>query len=365
MALDGATTGQHHPMRVAVTGATGNVGTALLRALAREDEVAEIVGIARRIPRGPAPAKVQWAQADVSRGDLAGALAGANAVVHLAWLIQPSHHEPTMRATNVEGSRRVFDAAIRAGVCTVVYASSVGAYAPGPKDRAAGEDHPHTGIPSSIYSRHKAAVEDHLDGLEARHPEVRFVRLRPGLIFQRAAATGIRRLFAGPLLPSPLVRPSLLPALPLPRGLVLQAVHADDVAEAYRAALVRGTARGPYNIAADPVLDPPTLARALGTRAVPVPSGVLRGAAALTWRARLQPTEPGWLDLGLGVPVMDISRARRELGWTARVGADEALSELVGGMRAGAGHPTPPLDPRTSGPARVREVLTGVGQTSR
>ena len=113
------------------------------------------------------------------------------------------------------------------------------------------------------------------------------------------------------------------------------------------------------------MLDPRQLADTLGARPVPVPGTLLRGAASLTWRAHLQPTEPGWVDLGLGVPVMSTERARNELGWTPRRTASEALLELIDGMREGAGGPTPPLDPATSGPARVREVLTGIGHTSR
>jgi UDP-glucose 4-epimerase len=351
-------------MRVVVTGATGNVGTALLRALAGEERVAEIVGIARRVPVRPAP-KTTWAQADVSREDLEPLFRGADCVVHLAWLIQPSRDESVTHATNVRGSARVFAAAGAAGVPALVYASSIGAYAPGPKDRFVDESWPTTGVPTSFYSRHKAATERELDSFEASHPEVRAVRLRPGLIFQRDAATGIRRLFAGPFLPSPLVRPELIPIVARHPRLRVQAVHADDVADAYRRAIVSDRARGPFNVAADPVIDGDLLGRLLGAKPVDVPGRVLRALATLTWRARLQPTEPGWLDMGLAVPLMDTSRARDELGWMPRRGADEALLELLRGMRAGAGHPTPPLDPATSGPLRVREVLTGVGRTSK
>jgi UDP-glucose 4-epimerase len=350
-------------MRVVVTGATGNVGTALVRALGAEDAVSEIVGIARRAPREPAP-KTTWAQADVSRDELAPLLRGADCVVHLAWLIQPSRDEAVTYATNVRGSARVFEAAGRAGVPAVVYASSIGAYAPGPKDRGVDESWPTTGVPTSFYSRHKAAVERELDSFAAAHPEMRVVRLRPGLIFQRAAATGIRRLFAGPLLPSPLLRAGLVPVVPRHPRLRAQAVHADDVADAYRRAIV-SDARGAFNVAAEPPLDGDVVARLLGARAVDVPARVLRGAAALSWRARLQPSEPGWVDMGLAVPLMDCSRARAELGWTPRRGADDAFLELFAGLRDGAGHPTPPLDPATSGPLRVREVLTGVGRTSK
>jgi UDP-glucose 4-epimerase len=350
-------------MRVVVIGATGNVGTALLRALAREDGVTEIVGVARRLPTTAAP-KTVWAQADISRDDLEPLVRGADCVVHLAWLIQPSRDESVTYATNVTGSARVFAAVGRAGVPALVYASSIGAYGPGPKDRRVDESWPTTGIETSFYARHKAATERELDSFEAAHPEVRSVRLRPGLIFQRDAATGIRRLFAGPFLPNPLVRPELIPVVPRHPRLRVQAVHADDVADAYRRAIVSDTARGAFNIAAEPVIDGDMLGRVLDAKPVDVPGRVLRGLAALSWRARLQPSEPGWLDMGLAVPLMDTTRAHTELGWSPARGADDALLELLDGMRQGAGHDTPPLDPSTSGPLRVRELLTGVGRTS-
>jgi nucleoside-diphosphate-sugar epimerase len=351
-------------MRVTVTGATGNVGTAVMRRLAAEPAVTELVGVARRAPELGLP-KTRWVAADVTQADLVPLLRGSDAVIHLAWLIQPSRHEDVLRATNVEGSRRVFEAVAKAAVPRLIHASSVGTYAEGPKDRAVDESWPATGIASSFYSRHKAACEALLDGLERTNPEIRIVRLRKGLIFGREAASGIRRLFAGPLLPSFLLHPRLIPVVPAHERLVFQAVHRDDVAEAYRRALLDDNARGAYNVAASPVLDPDELGRLLGARPVPVPRGLLRGAAAVTWRAHLQPTEPGWVDLALGVPVMATTRARDELGWIPRRTAGEALLELIEGMRDGAGGPTPPLDPSTGGPARVREVLTGIGHTSK
>jgi UDP-glucose 4-epimerase len=147
--------------------------------------------------------------------------------------------------------------------------------------------------------------------------------------------------------------------------LVFQAVHSLDVGDAYRLAIVRDDARGAYNIAAEPVLNPPELGRILGARPVRVPASLLRLGADLTWRLRLQPTSPGWVDMALAVPIMDTTRARTELGWSPRHTAADALLELIEGMREGAGEDTPPLSPQTTAPARVREVLTGVGRTSR
>jgi len=353
--------GSRERMRIVIVGATGNVGTSLLTALAHEPAVEQIVAIARR-PAQLGDARVRMVAADVAHADLAPLFAGADAVVHLAWLIQPSRDERTLRAVNVDGTRNVLDAAASAGVRAVVYASSVGAYSPGPKDRLVDESWPTHGIDSLFYARHKAETERMLDRFERDRPDTRVVRLRPGLIFKREAATGIRRLFAGPLLPSPLLRRELIPFVPDVPRLRFQAVHSLDVGEAYRLAVL-SDAHGAFNVAADPVLDPAVLADALGARRVPLRAGVLRGAASLSWRLRLQPSPPGWVDMALAVPLMDTSRVRRELGWEPRRTSVEALTELLDGLRDGADFPTPPLASETTAPLRERELRTGVGAT--
>ncbi|HYX43870.1 MAG TPA: NAD-dependent epimerase/dehydratase family protein, partial [Acidimicrobiales bacterium] len=309
--------------------------------------VEEIVGIARRRPRLERP-RTTWVEADVVSAPLTELFRGADAVIHLAWLIQPSRDESVTHATNVEGSARVFDAVARAQVPALVYASSIGAYSPGPKDRPVDESWPTDGVPSSFYSRHKAAVERLLDGFEANHPDVRVVRMRKALIFKGEAAWGIRKLFLGRLIPGALLRPGRIPLVPRHPRLVFQAVHTRDVAEAYRLAVL-GDARGPFNIAAPPVLHGDELARALSARAVPVPGPVMRAAADLSWRLRLQPTPAGWVDLALSVPIMETTRARQELGWRPTVDAGEALRELLEAVADGQGAPTPPLEPDPAG----------------
>src|SRR4051794_14410807 len=164
-------------MRVVIVGATGNVGTSLVSLLAAEPAVDSIVGLARRRPDLDAP-KTEWLAADVVDADLTHLFRGADAVVHLAWLIQPSRNRRALWHTNVEGSSRVFAAAAQADVPTLVYASSVGAYSPGPKDRCVSESWPTNGVPGSFYGLQKAAVERRLDRLEQQHERLRTVRLR-------------------------------------------------------------------------------------------------------------------------------------------------------------------------------------------
>jgi nucleoside-diphosphate-sugar epimerase len=331
----------------------------LLEALERETAIQEVVAVARRAPQLTYE-RTSFVAADITHSDLVPILRGADAVVHLAWLIQPGRDEGITRAVNVTGSERVFQATVEARVPQLVYASSVGAYSPGPKDRFVDESWPTDGISTSFYARHKAAVERLLDRLEHDQPGLHVVRMRPALIFKREAATEIRRLFVGPFLPGSLIRPTLIPIVPRTPRLRFQAVHSLDVGEAYKQAVV-ARARGPFNLAADPPLGPDELGRVLNARPIPVPARVLRGAAALTYSLHLQPSEPGWLDMGLAVPMMDFSRARHELQWAPTHSAVDALTDLLGGLRSGADLATPPLARSTTAPGRLRELFTGVG----
>lgn len=256
---------------------------------------------------------------------------------------------------------RVFEAVARASVPALVYASSVGAYSPRPGRAPVDERWPLNGVATSFYSRHKAEVERRLDRFEGEHPRVRVVRLRPTLTIKRGAAEGVRRLFVGPLFPRVLARPRFVPLVPDVPGLRFQGVHSSDVAEAYRLAAL-GDAHGAFNVAAEPVLDPAELARLLGARRLPLPPRLVRGAVALSWKVHLQPTEAGWFDLARFAPLLDAERATSELGWQPAWRGDEALLDLLAGLREGAGLPTPPLDPDTGGPLRLGELASGIGR---
>jgi nucleoside-diphosphate-sugar epimerase len=330
-------------VRVVVVGATGNVGTAVLRALEAEPKVESIVGLARRVPSGPPPPKVEWRRADVVHDELEPHFRGAACVVHLAWLIQPARDRNQTWLTNVHGSTRVFDAVAAAGVPALVYASSIGAYSPGPK-AAVSESWPTGGIQTSFYSRDKSEVERRLDAWQEANPTVRVVRLRPSLIFQRAMGTEAKRLFTGRWVPHPLVSRRTIPFVPDTPRLVFQVTHSDDVAQAYRLAIV-GEAEGAFNVAAEPVLDPDELSRLLRRPKLRVPERLVRAIVAATWRARLQPTPEGWVDMAFETPLLDSTRARTELGWTPARRAGDALLELLDGFHEGAGAPTPPLHP--------------------
>lgn len=349
-------------MKVVVVGATGNVGTGTLRALHETPEVTEIVGISRRLPEtGAAPYKgCEWHSVDIAAAstaedavaELSGIFEGADAVIHLAWLIQPNDQRELLRRVNVEGTRRVTEAVARAGVPHLVAASSVGAYSPDEARSAADtpplrdEDFPTAGVDSSHYSVDKVAQEHVLDAFAAAHPEITVTRLRSAFTFQGDAASEIQRYFVGRAIPVQALKMGRLPALTLPKGLILQGVHADDAGRAYAAAVVRKLP-GTFNIAADDLITPQDLADIVDHgHYMLVPPAVVRAALVTAHKSGLVPADGGWLDMAMHLPLLDPSRAREELGWQARVSAVDAFRELFEGMVDGAGLPSPPLVPR-------------------
>ncbi|WP_405666600.1 NAD-dependent epimerase/dehydratase family protein [Streptomyces sp. NBC_01166] len=333
-------------LRVVVTGATGNVGTSVVRALADDPSVASVLGLARRRPELAVPG-VEWGTVDLEHGDsprrLAEHLAGADAVIHLAWRFQPTHDPVVTWRSNVEGSLRVFGAVRDAGVPVLVHASSVGAYSPGPKQEpGVDEQWPTHGWPDAAYCREKAYLERVLDTYELRNPGIRVVRMRPGFLFKRTAASEQRRIFGGRHLPGILLRPDLLPFVPDLKGLRFQVLHTDDAAEAYRLALTNDV-RGAFNLAADSVTDARQLGELLRARVVRAPTALVRGALAAAWRTHAVPASPHLFDAVLRLPVMDSARAREELGWRPAYSATEALTAFLHGVSRGEGEGTAPL----------------------
>ncbi len=347
-------------MRVVILGGTGNVGTALLRALRATHPDWQVLGVARRPPVTAADAAVEpydmasWTSADIASASSAYPLhqlmVGADAVVNLAWAIQPGRHEQVLARTNIDGTARALAAARQAGAAQVIQASSVGAYGPVAEpasDEAAkptADEHwPTTGIATSGYSRHKVAVERLLDAAEAAGGPV-ITRLRPGLVLQGSAGAEIGRYFLGPWARAlGLVR--ALPVLPVPASMIASAVHADDLAAGI-VALIERRSPGAFNFAATDALTPARIADAFDARRLPLPFAVLRATVALSWRAHLQPTDEGWLDLARCLPLLDTTKARTELGWEPTRTVEDALTELVRAMAQGQGTAAPVLAPR-------------------
>jgi UDP-glucose 4-epimerase len=330
-------------MHIVVLGGSGNLGTALIDMLAGDERVTSVVAVARRPTVEPAPT-VSFVHADVTSDDLRSVVHGADVVVHLAWAIHPMHNARATWDVNVVGTHRIIEAVVAERVPALIYASSVGAYAPKPDGMRITEDGwPTTGIGGVPYAMEKAYNERLLDAAERQHPWCRIVRIRPALVLQGGAGSEYRRLFLGGLATAGLrgAVAARLP-LPIPADLRFQVVHSYDVARATVAACL-GEVSGPFHLAAEPVIGRDDLARALGVRAVRGSWAATRAADRAGFTARVSPLHPGWIDLIRTAPLLDTARARRKLAWDPVHDARSALSEAVDGVLHGRHGSTTPL----------------------
>src|SRR5215213_2499550 len=294
--------------------------------LQADERIARVVGIARR-PFDPARegwTKMEYRQGDVREpATLEDAFAGADVVVHLAFLITGTAARETIREINVEGTLNTFRAAAIAGAERFVYASSVAAYG-FHRDNPVGmtEDWPVRPAARLFYAQEKAEVERLLGDEAARHPGLGLYLLRPPIVLG-PHAVGAKDLLPGPLMAigrpvaglvrrSPLRLPALAPQLPL------QVIHEEDVGQAFLRCVVADGPPGAYNIAADGVLTTGQIAREVGLAPVPVPSRPVQAAARAAASLPFLPPMAEWVEAASHPAIMDCAKAKRELGWRPR-----------------------------------------------
>jgi len=307
------------PLTVAVTGPTGTFGHGLLPLLERDDRVSKVVGIARRPfdPEAAGWSKLRYQQGDVRDEDaLRRAFAGADAVVHLAFLIAGGAEETT-RAINIEGTLNAFRAAAAAGVKRFVYASSIAAYG-FHRDNPLGmtEDWPVRPADRLFYAQEKAELEERLADEARQHPELGLYLLRPPIVVGPHAVGGKLPGRAGRLVEGLLLRRSPVPLPVVVPDLPVQLIHEDDVGTALLQCVVAAGPPGAYNIAGDGVPTVPELARAAGLfPVITLPARPSHGAMRLLSRLPGLPSYAQWVEALATPAVMDTTRARTELGW--------------------------------------------------
>jgi nucleoside-diphosphate-sugar epimerase len=312
-------------LTVAVTGPTGTFGYGLVPLLQDDARICDVVGVARR-PFDPAEqgwSKMTYRQGDVRQPEnLKRAFAGADVVVHLAFLIVGGSRVTT-RAINVEGTLNAFRAAAAAGARRFVYASSVAAYG-FHRDNPLGmrEDWPVRPEQRLFYAQEKAELEELLRQEAAQHPGLELYLLRPSIVVGPHVIGGkiplgrwvrLRR--------SPVPFPVVAPRLPM------QFVHEDDVGRALLQCVVGAGPAGAYNIAGDGVVTGDQAARALGLLPFAVPARPAQLTARAVARIPHLPSFAEWVEAFTRPAIMDTSQAKNELGWKPEFTGLEALRD--------------------------------------
>ncbi len=303
-------------MRVVVTGGSGQLGTLVLRRLCATRAIKSVVSIDLQPPR-VACRKLEAHALDVRSPRVAEVLHGADALVHLAFVVTERKPRRELFDINVGGSRNVLGSALAAGVSVIVYSSSVAAYGvvPGHAEPMT-EDEPRIRQDDFPYSAAKYDVEALLDELEAQHPGVAIARLRPGIL----VGTHMEHALGD------LLRRRLLVDL----GAPIPWVWDEDVADATVRALER-RARGAFNLCAEPALDADALAAGRSIRVVRIPAlarQALRVLGPVAGKLGLGRTDPSWSRAGGVRMIQSSERARKELGWRPRAASGGDVLDL-------------------------------------
>jgi UDP-glucose 4-epimerase len=316
-------------MRYLITGGSGYIGSRLVALLGEREDTEEIVITDLRPPRFTGP-KVRFVQMDIRDRRMRDLLVAdrPDALVHLAFVLNPMRDERTMYDIDVNGTQNVLDAASGAGVEQMLVASSTTAYGAWPDNPVPlNEDSPVRGMPDYEYARDKTEIDRMCQLWAATHPESVMTIVRPCIVFGPSVDNYIIRFWIN------------APFIPLIDGvdMDLQYVHEDDVVEALTR-LLAGRHGGIFNLTGDGTIKLSESAQIAGLKTRRMPYGLYRRLASAMWRMRVPRAEapPGQLDFTRYPWIASNEKIKRELDWTPRYTSRETFEIALRAKRVGA-----------------------------
>lgn len=299
--------------RVLVTGASGYLGSKLMRALAEEDGVALAVATDVRLPEEQGGSgSVLWEACDVrDAARIDGLLEryAVDTVVHLASIVTPPPGSTPELAyqVDVEGTRNVLNACLGRGVHKLIVTTSGAAYGyHRDNPEWLDEEDAIRGHERFAYARHKRLVEEMLAQARGDHPELVQLVFRPGTILGKGVANQITALFEKPVLLG-------VEGSPCPFVFVWD----EDVVACVLKG-IREPEGGIYNLAGDGALPMRELARRMGKPYLPLPAWLLTLALGALRTLGLTRYGPEQVDFLRYRPVLANRRLKEGFGYTPR-----------------------------------------------
>ncbi|WP_122073487.1 SDR family oxidoreductase [Pseudophaeobacter sp. EL27] len=302
--------------KVLITGAAGDVGSALLRELAQgEDSPYEVVATDIR-PPADLPQGIRFEVLDV-RGEGPDQLIGRerpDVVIHLASIVSPTTRD-FAHQVDVIGSRNVLAACRTHEVKRLVVTSSGAAYGYHPDNSVPlVESDPIRGNPEFAYSDHKRQVEEMLAQARSEAPDLEQVVLRVGTVLGAGLENQITALFH---------KPRLLALMGCESPFVF--IWTRDLARILKRAIQVGPA-GIYNVAGDGALGVSDLSKALNKPVLRLPIWLLKLALAVAHPLKLSRYGPSQVRFLQYRPVLDNSALKARFGYVPDLTSAEVFA---------------------------------------
>ncbi|MEA1958461.1 MAG: NAD-dependent epimerase/dehydratase family protein [Chloroflexota bacterium] len=268
---------------VAITGASGYIGTQLIKRLEQEEAVESIIGISRRPPQ-VASTKLRFYSHDI-RAPFEDIFMENNvdAAVHLAFVVSATRDSEAARQTDIDGSRNFLEACNAASVKRISFLSSYSAYGAHPDNPdIIHEMEPLRPNGEFPYPSNKAEVD-------RMFQEYLYTNLGAYVSIIRAVVVTGPASDGGPLasfLKNPVVM-TVKGHDPL-----WQFIHEEDLIELIVHAL-KHRCKGIFNAAGDGSLSYSEMMAKIGKKCVSMPNRLASIIIALTWKLRLQSDAPG------------------------------------------------------------------------
>ena len=308
------------PLRVAVTGAAGYLGSLLIERLQDCDTVSCILATDIRKPSSTYNDDVDFVHLDITNPfpDLFDRY-DINAVVHLAYILNPGRRSDLARRVNVSGTDHVIEACSNADIAHVVYLSSTSVYGAHPDNpEFLTEEDPVRPIPGFQYSEDKAAAEGRLTEFAERNSSVSITILRGCPVMGPHADNFIANAFRKPALPR-------LGSADPP----MQFIHENDLTEIIVKCLDTRPS-GIFNVAGDGTIHWSRMASVMGRRMLRLPPIAWWRLTSIAWRLGLQSDSPPCgLDFIRYRWTASTDKIKRELGVSLKYTSSEAWESFA------------------------------------
>jgi UDP-glucose 4-epimerase len=304
-------------MRYVITGGSGYIGSRLVDLLERRDDTEKIVICDVAAPKGYRP-HTEYERLDVRDREAVRSVlerVRPDVLVHLAFILNPSHDEEFAYNVDVNGTHNVLEAADKVGTRQVLVTTSGVAYGAFPDNPVPlTEDDPVRGVAGFTYARDKTESDRLCQLWAATHPERVMTIVRPCIVF-------------GPNVDNYLVRLWTKQPFAVDVGTIdrqIQFVHEDDVVEGITGLLL-GRHAGAFNVAGDGLMTNGECAELIGTPVRKMPLRVYRGLARVMWKLRQSEVPPGGIEFALHSWLLSNEKLKRTTGWSPKYTSRETF----------------------------------------